>query len=106
MSNCSWTWGDLNAHRLHPPGDFSLKERVNVNDSTDYSGAVGGGRVTYMAIQHWLGIFSERRARSRTCDLANSGTDGASLVGSSMGLRNFGQIASAMRIHLHARPRL
>src|SRR5271169_3061142 len=85
QSNCSRTWGHLKAHRLHPPGDFCLKERVNVNNSADYFGAVGGGRVTYMAIQHWLGIFSERWAGSRACDFAYSGTGGASLVGSSTG---------------------
>src|ERR1700687_2137121 len=85
QSNCSRTWEHLKAHRLHPPGDFCLKERVNVNDSADYFGAIGVGRVTHVAVQHRRGIFSERRAGSRACDFADSGTDGASLVGSSTG---------------------
>jgi hypothetical protein len=72
-------------HRLHPPGDFCLKERINVNDSTDYFGAIGAGRVTHVAVQHRMGILSERRAGSRACDFADSGTGGASLVESTTG---------------------
>jgi len=103
-------------HRLHPPGDFCLKERINVNDSTDYFGAIGVGRVTHVAVQHRMGILSERRAGSRACDFAYSGTDGASLVRSSTdSLANLGklitaghtgQIAPTMRIRLHGRREL
>jgi hypothetical protein len=113
-------------HRLHPPGDFCLKERINVNDSTDYFGAIGVGRVTHVAVQHRMGILSERRAGSRACDFADSGADGASLVRSSTGsLANpgkliagtscmmcgitaghTGQIAPTMRIRLHGRREL
>ena len=115
--------GHLNAHRLHPPGDFCVTERANVNDSPDYFGAISVGCVTYVAIQHRLGIFSERRAGSRAGDFAYSGTDGPSLVGSSIGslatpteLSSWGsytvcgitaghtaQIARAMRLHLARR---
>jgi hypothetical protein len=104
-------------------GNFCLTERANVNDSADYFGAISVGCITHVAIQHWLGILSERRAGAGAGDFAYSGTDGPSLVGSSIGslaaamelscwasctvcgitAGHTGQIASAMRLHLARR---
>ena len=96
MSSCSWARGHLKAHRLHPPGDFCSKEQINVNDSADYFGAIGVGRVTHVAIQHWVGILPKRRAGSRACDFAYSGTDGPSVTGGSTSSYGWGHAASLL----------
>jgi hypothetical protein len=62
------------------PVTSNLTERVNVNYSADHFGATGGGCVTHVAIQRWLGLLPERRAGSRSCDFARSGTNRASLA--------------------------
>jgi len=59
----------------------SAKGASYVNDSADYFSATGPGRITHVAVQHWLGILPQRGTGSRACDFACSGTDRPSVVG-------------------------
>jgi hypothetical protein len=57
-----------------------LRSKVDAHYSTYHSGSVVDRSVAGMAIQHWLGLLSKRRARIDSGDLDNPRRDRATLI--------------------------
>ena len=58
----------------------SARERVYVHYSAHHPGVIAGWRSAYVALQHGLGILSQRRAGISSCYCAGTGSNGSSVM--------------------------